>query len=262
MDTSYRGTSPSMERPMNAGESYQSISNHEATFSGRSTNLSQPFLQPAVEHTSNQSTFPEPRPLSSYGVSAANKPVQQASSDKPAPFFRERSHSSTDTAMPTAVKVAREHDDIPESSSSAYVPPSFNDNDEFYIMYVRRDHGSPGTLRQDAIEALNIDHPGIFDDLADVSDLFRDPARYQPVARGIHKFKYLECLFENESKPILWQVEKTTYGIYKHGCYKTVKDGNGRNHIEIDHDRYSAIKKNILDSHVDQLGSSLASTTI
>ena len=260
MDTSYRGTSPSIKRPMIAWESYQSINNPEATFSGRSTNPLQ-ALRLELESIINPLELPKLKPLPSYGVSEAKEPVQQVSSER-AQLPRKSSHSSTDTAMPTAVKVAREHDDISESPSSAYVPPSFNDDDEFYILYPSGDHGSPGTLRQDAIEALNIDHPGIFDDLADVSDLFRDPARYQPVARGIHKFEYLDCLLENEGKPILWRVEKTTYGVYKHGCYKTVKNGNGRNYIEIDHDRYSAIKKNTLDSHVDQLGSSLASTTI
>ena len=260
MDTSHWGTSLRTERPMNTGETNQSISNHKETFSGRSTQP-WPAMERLMELTANPLAFGPLRPLPSYGVLEANKPVQQVSSER-AQLPRKSSHSSTDTAMPTAVKVTREHDDISESPSSAYVPPSFNDDDEFYILYPSGDHGSPGTLRQDAIEALNIDHPGIFDDLADVSDLFRDPARYQPVARGIHKFEYLDCLLENEGKPILWQVEKTTYGVYKHGCYKTVKDGNGRNHIEIDHDRYSAIKKNILDSHVDQLGSSLASTTV
>ena len=259
MDTSYRGTSPSTERSMEARESYESISNPEATFSGRSTNHSQ-ALRLELGHIINLLEFPKLRPLSSYGVSKADKPVQKVSS-KRAQLLRKWSRSST-TAMPTAVKVARGHDDIPKSSSSAYVPPSFNDDDEFYIMYLRRDHGSPGSLKQVFIEALSLDHPGIFDGLADVSDLFQDPVRYQPLAKRIHDPEWLGYVFENDDRPTLWRSEKTTYGVYKHGCYKTVKDGNGRNHIEIDHDGYSATKKNILDSHVDQLGSSLASTTI
>ena len=259
MDTSYRGTSPSTERPMKAWESYESISNPEATFSGRSTNPAQ-ALRLKLEPIINLLEFPKLRPLSSYDVSEADKPVEPVSLEH-AQLLQKWSRSST-TAMPTAVKVARGHDDIPESSSSAYVPPSFNDDDEFYIMYLRRDHGSPGSLKQAYIEALSLDHPGIFDDLADVSGLFQDPVRYQPLAKRIHDPEWLGCVFENDDRSTLWRSEKTTYGVYKYRCYKTVKDGNGRNHIEIDHDRYSAIKKNILDSHVDQLGSSLASTTI
>lgn len=178
---------------------------------------------------------PPLRPLSSYGV-------QQIPSER-AQLLRKWSNSSINAARPTAVKVTRGHDDIPESSSSAYVPPSFNDDDEFYIMYLRRDHGSPGSLKQVFIEALSLDHPGIFNDLADVSDLFQDPVRYQPLAKRIRDPEWLRYVFENDDRPTLWRSEKTTYGVYKHGCYKTVKDGNGRNHIEIDHDRYSAIKK-------------------
>ena len=260
MDTSYLGTSPLTGRPLYGGESHQCRGNNGATFSGRSTKP-WPAIQHVMELTANPLAFPPPKSLPSYGVSEANKQVEQVSSER-AQLLRKWSHSSTDTAMPTAVKVTRGHDDIPESSSSAYVPPSFNDDDEFYIMYLRRDHSSPGSLKQVFIEALSLDHPGIFDGLADVSDLFQDPVRYQPLAKRIHDPEWLGYVFENDDRPTLWRSEKTTYGVYKHGCYKTVKDGNGRNHIEIDHDRYSAIKKNTLDSHVDQLGSSLASTTI
>ena len=169
--------------------------------------------------------------------------------------------SSSSPRLPTTVASASSADrqitaqDLPGSSSSAQVKPSYRDDDDFYFLYATS--WTPyGTLKKETIEQLSKDHPGLFDGLDEPDDLFEaKPIKYQPLAKLIHDTPDLNTILDvgmvrpNERRgdgELCWTTKKVPYGIYKHGFYHIHEDYEGTQSLKVDTKGYEAMRKNYL----------------
>lgn len=145
------------------------------------------------------------------------------------------------------------HQQVPEqnqsgSSPSEYLKPSYDDDDDFYIILHSCSLAENNPLREDVVEKLSKDHPGIFDGLTNPNELLRaDPVRYQPLAKLLEE-EDPDSIFEPHrySNRPSWGAEKISYGLYKHGFYR-IMDDEMEQWLESYPDRYEAMKKNKLN---------------
>lgn len=149
------------------------------------------------------------------------------------------------------------------SSSSDNLKPSYGDDDEIYII-LRGSDVMAFKVREDVVEKLSRDHPGIFDGInnpKDLNDLLSaDPVRFQPLAKLLaDNDDYSASFFEStdhfnrdnfKNIPYLY-TEKISYGLYRHGCYKIIEEFDGPQWLQTYPDRYEAMKKS--KHHVSQL---------
>ena len=136
----------------------------------------------------------------------------------------------------------------PESSSSEELKPSYSDDDDFYIILHSYSLAENNPLREDVVEKLSKDHPGIFDGLTNPNELLcADPVRYQPLAKLLADDDP-DSIFEPHrySNRPSWGAEKISYGLYKHGFYR-IMDDEREEWLESYPDRYEAMKKNKLN---------------
>ena len=169
--------------------------------------------------------------------------------------------SSSSPRLPTTVAGASSADrqitgqDVPGSSSSAQVKPSYSDDDDFYFLYATS--WTPyGTLKKETIEKLSKDHPGLFDGLDEPDDLFEaKPIKYQPLAKLIHDTPDLNTILDvgmvrpDERRPdgkLCWTTKKVPYGLYKHRFFDIHEDYEGTQTLKVDLKGYEAMRKNHL----------------
>ena len=170
--------------------------------------------------------------------------------------------SNSSPRFPSAT--ATVHQKVPEqnqsvTSPSDYLKPSYGDDDDFYIILHSCDLNAEKPLREDVVNKLSKDHPGIFDGLTNPNDLLRaDPVRYQPLAKLLADNNGGASIFEKDPdyshdyhNKSPWYTEKISYGLYKHGFYKIMDDWEGQEWLESYPDRYEAMKKS--KHHVSQL---------
>ena len=131
------------------------------------------------------------------------------------------------------------------SGDSVAAKPSFNDDDDFYFLY----HGgwdSPGVIKQEGIDLLIKNNPGIFDgvdketlndfmhDGYGIQELFNsDPVKYQPIARYIN---------QGHEGDLMVHIMK--YGEYKGGFYKVERNYEGTQWVRVHSDRYKLMLEN------------------
>ena len=131
------------------------------------------------------------------------------------------------------------------SGDSVAAKPSFNDDDDFYFLY-KGGWDSPGAIKQEDIDLLIKNNPGIFDGVdketlnefmdegEGIQDLFNsDPVKYQPIARYISQ-GHEGCLMAHIMK----------YGEYKGGFYKVERDYEGTEWVKVRSDHYKLMLEN------------------
>ncbi|MGI2026055.1 hypothetical protein [Endozoicomonas acroporae] len=134
----------------------------------------------------------------------------------------------------------------PKSISGDSVELKLSSDDDFYLLYVGS-YTSPGTLKQETIERLNKDHPGIFNGLEDPDCLFEaDPVKYQPLAKLIHDTRFcdLKTILNPDVGAPCWRAKKMLYGEYQGGFYKVEGDYEGSQWVRVHSDKYQLMKKN------------------
>lgn len=129
----------------------------------------------------------------------------------------------------------------PTSSSAAVrVAPSFQDDDDFYLLYIGS-YSSPGTLKEETIQKLDTDHPGLFKGLEEPDDLFYDsPVYYQPLAKLIHDVGNadLKSILNAGIGDPCWCATKIPYGLYKGGFYRIEGDYEGTQWVRVHYAQY------------------------
>lgn len=160
----------------------------------------------------------------------------------PSPFFPAPSSSFVAGAgQPPA------EPELPEATSgdSVEAKSSFNDDDEFYILY-KGGWSDPGAIKKEGIDFLKKNNPGIFDDVdKDTLNSFMDsgygiqrlfdsdPVKYQPIARYIDQ-GHEGCL----------SAFRMSYGEYKGKFYDIEEDYEGTQWVNVHSDHYELMLEN------------------